>query len=374
MLPRPTSSNGSVWKATCGSPFEPRDHLLGGGAADLDDRRADARRAAASGSRRGRCCRTPVIEMSWGMRTPSSRHATIAPTANTSLVAITAVGRSAASSSRASCPPPRAGRSGRIATQRSSSARPAWASAARMPAPRSVARSLPRSGRSASRSAGGPSPSRWRVISNVAARLSKPMHGCRRIGSTPQVSTYGRPSLSSSAKSAGSWYSPDEHERIHAMADQLLGHAHFRGKVVVVLGQHRRIALGRRAPPAWRWSCARRARSRTRALRRRPCGSGGCAAPAPRRAARTALATASRTSPRVFASTRSGELSTARPSRWRRRRGGRRPWRSDNQAGSRRWRCCVSSMNSITQVMSSCFGINADSLRLSRRRRADTVM
>ena len=34
-----------------------------------------------------------------------------------------------------------------------------------------------------------PRPIRWRVISKVAARLSKPMLGWRRSGSTPQVST-----------------------------------------------------------------------------------------------------------------------------------------------------------------------------------------
>ena len=49
---------------------------------------------------------TPVIEISSGMRTPASRQAIIAPTANTSLVAITAVGRGLrASSSRIAAAP-----------------------------------------------------------------------------------------------------------------------------------------------------------------------------------------------------------------------------------------------------------------------------
>src|SRR6185312_15928050 len=49
---------------------------------------------------------TPVIETSSGMATPASRHATIAPTANTSFVAMTAVGRGRfASSSRIAATP-----------------------------------------------------------------------------------------------------------------------------------------------------------------------------------------------------------------------------------------------------------------------------
>ena len=64
---------------------------------------------------------TPVIEMSSGIRTPASRHATIAPTANTSLVATTAVGRGVRREQPRIMPPAAARSIGPYCTQRSSS-------------------------------------------------------------------------------------------------------------------------------------------------------------------------------------------------------------------------------------------------------------
>ena len=59
----------------------------------------------------------------------------------------------------------------------------------RTPAPRVRARSLPSTGALSRPMRRCPSPIRWRVISRVAAWLSKPMLGWRRAGSVPQVST-----------------------------------------------------------------------------------------------------------------------------------------------------------------------------------------
>ena len=137
VLPRLTISNGKRLEGGERPALEPRDQLLGRGAADLDDRRADARQ-------RRRLRRAEVGVVDAGDRDVvrdrarrAARHATIAPTAKTSLVATTAVGRRAGSASSApSCrrrPPGRSGRSGRSA--RRARARPA-ASAARTPAPR----------------------------------------------------------------------------------------------------------------------------------------------------------------------------------------------------------------------------------------------
>ena len=51
------------------------------------------------------------------------------------------------------------------------------------------ARSLPATGALSRPKRRWPSATRWRVTSRVAAWLSKPMVGCRPIGSMPQVST-----------------------------------------------------------------------------------------------------------------------------------------------------------------------------------------
>lgn len=69
----------------------------------------------------------------------------------------------------------------------------ARASASCKPAPRSVARSLPSVVALSRPKRRWPRSIRWRVMAKVAARLSKPALGWRRIRSTPQVSTYGRP-------------------------------------------------------------------------------------------------------------------------------------------------------------------------------------
>ena len=105
MLPRITSSNGRSCDNSAGSPSSLAKSW-----------RAAARPISTIGVRMlvspGVCVAprsvlsTPVIETSSGMRTPASRHASIAPTAKTSLVAITAVGRGfCASSSRIAAAP-----------------------------------------------------------------------------------------------------------------------------------------------------------------------------------------------------------------------------------------------------------------------------
>ena len=221
------------------------------------------------------------------MRTPASRHAIMAPTANTSLVATTAVGRGF------DCEQPphhrrrrRRDRSARTARgARRARGRPGRAPRACRRRARSRGRCR-RSRRSAGRSGDGRAPIRWRVISKVAARLSKPMLGCWRMRIDAPGQHVGPAVVLEQREQRGIVMEADEHEGVDAAPDQLLGDAQLRRRGRSDARPAPANSRCCRARPAWRWWCARRARSSNdgttaptmrlrwlRSARAAPCGT-----------------------------------------------------------------------------------------------------
>ena len=177
------------------------------------------------------------------MRTPASRHAIIAPTANTSLVATTAVGRGSTASKRRIMPAAAARSIGPNATWRSSSARPASASAARMPAPRSVARSLPsvtRAQQAEAAMAEADQVARHREGGGAVVEADAGMLAHRIDAPGQHV---GPAVVLQQREQRRIVVQADEHEGVDAAAQQLLGDAQLGAEVVVVLGQHQRVAV-----------------------------------------------------------------------------------------------------------------------------------
>ena len=231
---------------------------------------------------------TPVIEISSGIRTPFSRHAIMPPTANTSLVETTAVGRFFSASRRRIIAVAAARSIGPYCAQRSSSSRPACGqrgahagaaleravvavddgaqqAEAAMAERDQVARHL--EGR--------------RAVVEADARMAPQRVDAPGQHVGPAVALEQREQRRVVVQA-------DEHERIDAVADQLLGDRAPRPRGRSDARPAPAHSPSGRAPPASRWWSAHRARSRTTARRRRPSGCGACAARAPRRAARSA--------------------------------------------------------------------------------------
>ena len=97
--------------------------------------------------------------------------------------------------------------------------------------------------RSAARSARWPSAIRWRVIAKVGGAVVEADAGmpAHRIDAPGQH--VGPPVAVEQPEQRGIVVQADEHERVDAVAHELLGDAHLGVEVVVVLGQHQRISL-----------------------------------------------------------------------------------------------------------------------------------